>query len=279
MRTFLNNIKNKLKNEKGMSMVSGIGLLTLVGLMSVSVLEVSNADMSATTNNLNQGRAFYVANAGLEWAKYNILNGNDPTVLNKKINITDPKQGTFTVALDSSTNTVDVIGKVMDSRSNQKTTLMASDCISIGDTYDMNFGPYPAAVGYSYGYGAIYAVKLINKCPDALGSFTLTHIKIKDLIPLQNIIQIIMGGSDIFNRYGQNYFYFPPTATALIGTAISNKYIITNSPLILGGATTTIDEIYVNYTNAAGMPIRGSTNWEVEFTFSDGSSLTKTFSF
>jgi hypothetical protein len=211
------------------------------------------------------------------------LNGNDPSVLNKKLNVTQPTQGSFTVAMDSSTNTIEVTGKVGEARSNQQTTIMASDCVSIGDTYDMNFGNFPATSPgyiYDYGFGAIYAIKLTNKCPAALGSATLTQIKIKDLIPLQNLIQVVMDGSDIFNRYGQDYSgSLPPPATAVVGTAISNKHIITNSPIILGGTTATIDEIYVNYTNTAGEPARGSTDWEVEFFFSDDSSITKTFSY
>lgn len=233
--------------------------------MSVSVLEVSNADTSATTNNLNKSKAFYVTTAGLEWAKHNIINGNDPTVVNKRFDIRDAKLGTFTVAMDSTTKTVTVIGKVADARSNQKTTIMASDCIVIDedDQSKWQFNNYP-----TYSMGGIFDTRLKNKCSATIGTFTLDQIEITSGLSIGHALsQVSLSGTIIYTR--------PPYGS--VGIAYSSQHVNVTDTDITG--THVFDSIFIAWNAPTADPVAGSTSWNVKYIFTDGSSLEKTYTY
>lgn len=275
-------IFNHLGNENGFSLISSLILFVFVTLMAASVVEISSADSIVVTNDYQKNRATYVAQAGLEWGKYRISNGLSPNVTNKYFSTSDPNAGKFTVAYNSTAQSLTSTAVVGNAKVAESTTLAAQgsetleivaggnggSCLSATQN-DINFGP---------DYGALYDIYIkkdvvTNPNCAKLASIGIDRIGINNLKGTQQIVQVLFDGrtaatDDHFNKYGLDYENYK-AATPWVGATISKKLVDLNDVVLPNTATHTLT-IYIDYTLATDRPGRGDT-FSIDFYLNDGS--------
>lgn len=105
------------KNEKGISMVGSLIMVTLLAYIGASVSDFTSSDTSSTTNESQTLQALQVGNGGLQEAKEKLTNGESPNVTGKSLG-----NGTYTTTTDPTTQIVTVLAQVGTAKKTQTLT-------------------------------------------------------------------------------------------------------------------------------------------------------------
>lgn len=105
------------KNEKGISMVGSLIMVTLLAYIGASVTDFTSSDTSSTTNELQTIQALQVGNGGLQEAKEKLTNGESPNVTDKSLG-----KGTYTTTTNPTTQVVTVVAQVGAAKKTQTLT-------------------------------------------------------------------------------------------------------------------------------------------------------------
>ncbi|MFH1847568.1 MAG: hypothetical protein ABH869_08475 [Candidatus Omnitrophota bacterium] len=107
----------KLKNEKGAVLLIAVFIILLASILIIGFLEVAATDIEILRNHKNDVITMYIADAGIEAAIYDLLNGGDGNISRTEFPDTDDDNKFYTVTqTDKSGNvyTVESLGEYGD---------------------------------------------------------------------------------------------------------------------------------------------------------------------
>jgi hypothetical protein len=225
--------------------------MILLCYASASLVQVRGSDLSQSTDHIQKTQSAYVALGAIEYAKYNLDRGLDPTTTGKPFGA-----GDFDIQKNVVLGKVYVSGRVGAAKTNQSLDVdFASNCFSFDPMYDVNFGPDG---------GGIYNLKFKKTChqkvvvdkvviswPGALNNQLFSRVVKED-------------GGLAYNAITMPHIGAPSTGAA------SGVEIDLQDVTIADSATHYFQEIYMGYTNSSG-PVQPET-FTVQFVFKDGSS-------
>lgn len=139
-----------LFNERGSSLVGALILVTLLGYMGASLLNLGGTDSSGGANDMQSVQALEVGNGGIQYALDRLNQGESPVVTNKAL-----ARGSFTVATNPAAQQLTVTGTVGNATKRQTMNAdFSSSCVDLVVT-----GAYVSSSGKS-----INGLEVVKTC-------------------------------------------------------------------------------------------------------------------
>ena len=97
-------INNQLFSDKGSSLIGALIILLIVGFTGATLVTMSSGNNAGSVNEMQTQQAFYGGHAGLEMARHDLYNGQNPVVVGQPLGTgalsisTTPSQGLVTVS-------------------------------------------------------------------------------------------------------------------------------------------------------------------------------------
>lgn len=242
---------SRIRTQGGSAVLLSFVIMILLCYSSASLVQVRGSDLSQSTDHIQKTQSSYVALGAVEYAKYNLDRGLDPTTTGKPFGA-----GDFEVQKDLALGKIYVSSRVGNAKTRQSVDVdFSANCLSFDPLYDVNFGP---------GGGGIYNLRFKKTCHQKV---VVDKMVISWPGALNN--QLF---SKIVNEDGSlayNAINAPFIGTPNLGAG-SGVEIDLQDVTIADSATHLFREIYMSYTNSSG-PVQPET-FTVQFIFKDGSS-------
>ncbi len=265
-----------MKNDHGVSMLAAAMVLAILGFAGAALVTMQVGTQQGSTNDMQSKQAFYVGNAGLEKALYDVYWGRNPTTSNMKF-----AMGNFSTSTDPTAGLTTVSSQVGVAKKTQTVAVQFSkSCVSldatkaaIGDDPNKNDG---------VSTNDLLNITLTKSCN---GTATISQMWVDwnwDSCVLNGTYSssndlsscaVSHGGSKVNSiKIGGTKIYDPATTGTPTGTGADAKQTIDVADYSMSSnATTTFDNI--GFTTA--IPNGALTTLTIQF--ADGSQISDTF--
>lgn len=241
-----------LKSERGTAILMAVMGMALMSMLGAAVIPLASTQESNRTNAMASEQASALAQAALEYAKYQINNGLNPAVVQYPLGT-----GSFTVAAVPSAGSVTTVGSVGNAQKTYTlTTSFAQNCVDL-DVSQATIGQIKN--GAPANLDTIFGIKVTNGgCLDFATASQWTLIWTPDVLEKSTHLDVIDGAvtTRVYNSV-PGY----ASGTQIDATDYSIASNVTNLDLELKFST----------------DLTADKSYNLTMHFSDGSSVTKSF--
>jgi Tfp pilus assembly protein PilX len=239
-------VKNlkKIKEQKGIALLTSILLLGALGVLGFTAVNVSNIDTKITSNTKTSKQAFYLAEAGAEQARellrVNLAGG---TTLSSQLNSVKGSDGVLTNSNNatnfSSSDDVPFINTTTFGKGSFKVYLTNDSVDGVTNTTDTN----GIVTLTAFGYGPDNAVAIVQTTVLKGGGITLPNLPGAITLAGPNVV-FNAPDSNAFVVNGYDHPAIAVNSTASYNTITNDKTVIKRSDQYLGvGGTPSVQNL------------------------------------